>query len=91
MSKYRRAPFRSPEKPLPPNLVPKTDGKLALVTADLIFAIRSKAGAWNQYQIEAIGVEWPPKQGWLAKFKNGIQIPLEQWEIAVANSNRINP
>ncbi len=91
MSKYRRDPFVEPTKPLPLNLMPKTDGKLALITADLIFAIRSKAGAWNQYQIEALGVEWPPKRGWLAKFKTGIQLPLEKWEIAVANSNRINP
>lgn len=89
MSKYKPAPFKEPSAPLPPDLIPKTDGKFALVTDDLIHKIRSRAGGWNRIQLDALGVEWPPKKGWRKPFKSGVQIPLEKWEIAVANCNRL--
>lgn len=90
MSKYKPAPFVEPTRPLPLRLLPKNDGTMAVVTADLVYAIRSKAGGWNRHQLEALGVEWPPQNGWLASFSEGKELPLKQWEIAVANSNRTN-
>ena len=36
-----------------------------LVTTDWIHKHKTKRGAWTKHQIEALGIEWPPRQGWI--------------------------
>lgn len=38
-----------------------------VVTREMIDAGMSVKGAWSRDQLEMIGVEWPPKQGWIAR------------------------
>ena len=35
------------------------------ITTDIIHAGRSKNGGWSRLQLEAIGLSWPPKPGWI--------------------------
>jgi hypothetical protein len=36
-----------------------------LVTREYIMKHRTKRGAWTRVQILALGIEWPPQQGWI--------------------------
>lgn len=40
---------------------------MKVVTRDWVFEHRTKAGAWTRVQIEALGLRWPPRQGWINK------------------------
>jgi hypothetical protein len=35
------------------------------MTTEMIRSQRSSNGGWSRRQLDAIGVEWPPKKGWL--------------------------
>lgn len=35
------------------------------VTREFIMAHRTVRGAWTKVQIEALGLRWPPLQGWI--------------------------
>lgn len=35
------------------------------VTREFIMAHRTVRGAWTKAQIEALGLQWPPLQGWI--------------------------
>ena len=35
------------------------------VTRQFIMDNRTPRGSWTQAQIEALGVEWPPRHGWI--------------------------
>lgn len=91
LSKRIRRKLVAPTQPLPPELTPKNDGTLALVTFDLVLAIRTPSecfeySSWNARQLQALGVGWPPKGGWTMPFKKGgVTMPLRDWELAVAN------
>lgn len=37
---------------------------MAFITRELIREGQSLAGGWNRKQVEALGLEWPPKHGW---------------------------
>lgn len=41
---------------------------------------RTKKGAWTRYQIVALGISWPPQQGWIDK--------IEGHEISEENAKR---
>lgn len=36
-----------------------------LITKELILKNRTKNGAWTRDQLQALGVKWPPKHGWM--------------------------
>jgi len=38
-----------------------------IVTRNWIFDNRTARGSWNKPQIEALGLTWPPKEGWIDK------------------------
>ena len=46
------------------------------VTRSYIMANRTNRGAWTRSQIEALGVEWPPRQGWIDRIV-GTEISAE--------------
>jgi hypothetical protein len=37
------------------------------LTREMIHAGKSEAGGWTKKQLALIGVNWPPKPGWLEK------------------------
>lgn len=37
------------------------------ITREWIMAHRTPYGAWTRYQIEALGLKWPMKEGWIAR------------------------
>lgn len=37
------------------------------VTAGWIHAHKTKNGAWTRAQLAALGVNWPPKHGWIGR------------------------
>ena len=39
--------------------------ELHIVTKDWINKFKTKAGAWNKVQLNALGIKWPPTQGWI--------------------------
>lgn len=38
-----------------------------LVTRELILSMRSKRGGWTRNALAALGVEWPPRHGWIER------------------------
>lgn len=36
-----------------------------LVTREWILDNRTPKGAWNRLQIQALGIQWPPREGWI--------------------------
>lgn len=70
-----------PPKPLTQTASPewheayKTTMKL---TKQMIFAGRSVRGGCNAKQLALLGVEWPPKKGWIWKI-SGTDIPGERY------------
>ena len=47
-----------------------------IVTKKWIHAHRTPAGAWNRKQIEALGLSWPARKGWI-KALEGTEISLK--------------
>lgn len=45
-----------------------------IVTRKWIMQHRTDKGAWTQPQIEALGIEWPPRHGWIDRVV-GKEIP----------------
>lgn len=37
------------------------------VTEDWVKAYKSRSGGWNRAQLACIGVEWPPRSGWVKR------------------------
>lgn len=35
------------------------------ITRELIMSMRSEKGGWSRQTLTALGVEWPPKHGWI--------------------------
>jgi hypothetical protein len=38
-----------------------------IITKDWLMRHRTKRGAWTRYQILALGIGWPPSQGWVKR------------------------
>lgn len=38
-----------------------------LITKELILKNKTKNGAWTRDQLQALGVKWPPKHGWMKR------------------------
>jgi hypothetical protein len=36
-----------------------------VITKEYIMANRTNKGAWTKPQIEALGIDWPPRAGWM--------------------------
>ena len=36
-----------------------------IITRKYIMKFRTDRGAWTKPQIEALGIEWPPRKGWI--------------------------
>ena len=47
------------------------------VCRDYIMKHRTKKGSWTKSQIQALGIEWPPRQGWIDEII-GLTISPEQ-------------
>lgn len=47
------------------------------ITAEWIHQFRSRSGGWNKPQLQAIGVSWPPRSGWIREVE-GTEIPEVQ-------------
>ncbi len=41
------------------------DNTPVLITKDYIMNNRTKKGSWTRKQIQALGIEWPPRAGWI--------------------------
>jgi len=41
------------------------------VTYDLIEKAKTKRGGWTKKQLAAVGVSWPPSQGWKSRIVGG--------------------
>lgn len=39
------------------------------ITRDFIFKNTTKKGAWNKAQLSVLGIDWPPKHGWIVKLE----------------------
>ena len=48
-----------------------------MVTRQYIMRHRTPRGAWTRVQIEALGLEWPPMQGWISDIE-GVVISPQQ-------------
>ncbi|MDB4302177.1 hypothetical protein N9924_01280 [bacterium] len=59
--------------------------KAILITKEFIESNKTPGGGWNRKQIEAIGLEWPPRKGW-KKSVIGRCISLENAQIFGAHS-----
>ncbi len=51
-----------------------------LVTEDWIVSNKTSKGGWNKKQINALGLDWPPRAGWM-KLLDGTMISEEKKEI----------
>jgi hypothetical protein len=60
-----------------------TDGRIAVVTKEMIISIKTRAGAWTARQCECLGLDFLPPKGWLKNWKPK-EIPLNLWEEAEA-------
>ena len=40
---------------------------IMLITKDYINTHKTDKGAWTKDQIQALGIEWPPSNGWMRK------------------------
>ncbi len=49
------------------------------VTREFLEAGRSDAGGWNRKQLETLGVEWPPLEGWRKRLI-GSDLPDEAYD-----------
>lgn len=68
--------------PTPPN-----DGRLCRVSYDHVMSIRTRRGYWTRKQIEALGVPYPPRQGWLKAIKKTpLNISITDWERAAEDA-----
>ena len=47
------------------------------ITTKLIYDGRSANGGWSKSQLKILGIDWPPKQGWIEEVE-GLQITLEK-------------
>ena len=56
------------------------------LTSQLIHANRTPAGAWTRAQVEALGVKWPPRHGWIYRL-HGKEITEDQWRQFMAGRN----
>lgn len=48
------------------------------LTRQMIHDAATPRGAWNSHQLALIGVQWPPKQGWLSELV-GTEIEPEKY------------
>lgn len=48
-----------------------------ILTRKFIMDNRTERGSWTRAQVEAIGVEWPPRQGWIENVI-GQEVPDEK-------------
>jgi hypothetical protein len=53
------------------------------ITRQMIHDNETEYGSWTRAQIEALGVKWPPRNGWLGKLE-GSEISPENWAKFVA-------
>lgn len=37
------------------------------ITREWLFSHQTEAGSWTRDQLEAVGVKWPPAQGWIER------------------------
>jgi len=47
------------------------------LTKDYIFRHQTSRGAWTKMQIEALGLTWPPREGWIDRLE-GTSISFSQ-------------
>jgi len=50
-----------------------------LLTRRLINKNKTLAGGFNKAQLKALGIKWPPAQGWVGRL-DGTQITDEKWQ-----------
>jgi hypothetical protein len=43
-----------------------------VVTRACIYAHRTRTGLFKSQQLAALGVEWPPRRGWLARVEGSV-------------------
>ena len=46
-----------------------------MITREYIMKHRTKRGAWTRVQILALGIEWPPTQGWIDEIVGNVLSP----------------
>lgn len=53
-----------------------------IITKEYILQNRTENGSWTKSQMEAIGIDWPPTQGWMnTVIDNDISVEMmEQFE-----------
>lgn len=42
-------------------------GREVKITAELIFEGQSERGGWSRAQVEALGIPWPLRPGWISR------------------------
>lgn len=57
-----------------------------VITPEWIHKHKTKRGGWTRKQLAAIGVMWPPRQGWIsrvsgAKISDQQRMEFEMWSI----------
>ncbi len=71
--------------PMPPN-----DGRLCQVQRQHVMSIRTAHGAWTRKQLKCLGVDWPPRRGWMRAFNGvGRQISVADWEVAAEDAGLV--
>jgi len=55
---------------------------IVIITKSYIMKHRTDKGAWTQPQLEALGIDWPPRKGWIDRacgkeLSNANQIQFE--------------
>lgn len=52
-----------------------------ILTDELLRSVATNGySGWNRKQLELLGVNWPPKSGWLYRLC-GTEIPDDRWEV----------
>lgn len=63
------------------------------ISKDYIMKHRTKRGAWTRVQILALGIEWPPKAGWINDLEGNTISPemakqFEQGKVVTAKKDK---
>lgn len=58
-------------------------GAVSTLTKHMLHGVASQIGGWNKNQLFLLGVQWPPRNGWL-KSLVGKEITAEVWQRVVS-------
>lgn len=62
-----------------------------VLTKEYIHKHKTKRGAWTKVQIEALGLSWPPRQGWINELIGTTVTPDQACTFENGKNSRASP